>query len=166
MNKKQLNKYHTRLGIKPLSPATINVKDADVDSAVPEEVKEKVLAYSEVEEAKVMEGANDHEHAAEGDIRVDAGDEEVAESTPILEGEVADKVEPRTALATATILPLGLLGTKKAWIWILVLVCMAIAVYFLWRSHSRKDEIASPLKEEVQTSSGDPVRDYLAKYNK
>jgi len=164
VNEEKLQKYYARLGIKPLSPAAISVKGADIDIAVPEEVKEKALACSEVEEAKVVEGANGHEHVAEGDIRVDAGDEVAAESIPILGDKVADEVEPRAALTTASVLPLGLLGTKKAWIWILVLVCVAIAGYFLLKWYLGRDRVTSHPEEAVKTPSGDQVRDFLDNY--
>ncbi len=98
------------------------------------------------------------------DLGESAGDEATPESTPVLGSKAADKIEPRAHLSTPTVLPLGLLGTKKAWIWILVLVCVAVLVYFLWRLHSRKDEVASPLKKEVKTSTGGPVRDFLDDY--
>ncbi len=151
MNDEERQEYYTRLGIKPPSTAAIDVKDADLDSDVLEEVKEKVLVHSEVEKAKAMKGANGHEHVAEGDIRVDSGDEAAAESTTILGGKAAGEVESRAALATATILPFSLLSGKKAWVWIVVLVCVAIAVYLLLRWYSRQGKVTSLRKKEPQT---------------
>lgn len=70
----------------------------------------------------------------------------------------------RTALATATIFPLSLLGNKRAWVWILVLVCVIIAAYFLWRRYSKWKEVTLPTSDKTKASSGDPVRDFMDNY--
>lgn len=116
-------------------------------------------------EAETEESARVEPEIVEGTHRVDLGgsveNEAAPESTPVLQGKAADEVEPRAALATATILPFSLLSGKKAWVWIVVLVCVGIAGYFLWRSHSREDAVTSTPKEGVKTSGGNPVKDYL-----
>lgn len=155
MNEEGWHKYYARLGIEPPSAAAPVVKDADLDSAVPEGTQEKVLVPSEVEEVKVVESANGPEDAVVGDLRESAADETAPEPNPFRRRKTAEEFQPeRATLAVATILPLSLVGTKKVWVWIAVLACVAIAVYLLLKWYSGKSKIASPLKEESQTVEG------------
>ena len=152
MKEDNRQEYYARLGIKPPSATAIDVK-------------EEVLAHSEVEGVEVAEGVNDREHAAEGDIGVDARDEAAAEPAPFLGRRVAsDPGSHRVPPATAHILALSLLGTKKVWVWVAVLICLVIAGYFLFRWYSGRDELRSPSKETVRAHGGDPTRDFLDDY--
>jgi len=84
-------------------------------------------------------------------------DEVVSESTLLLGDESAEEVDPRRALAAATILPFTLLNGKAAWIvGILIIVGIAIAIYYLMKSESGEGKA----KEAVK-SSGDPIRDKM-----
>lgn len=109
-------------------------------------------------EAEIVEGVSME------NVGDSADSEGTPESTPFLGSKAADEIESRATLATATILPLSLLGSKKAWVWIVVLICVAIAGYFLLRWYSRRGEVTSLPREAVKTSSGDPVRDFLDDY--
>ena len=112
-------------------------------------------------EAEAMEGDTDRE----GDLRESGGDEATPDFDPFLGSEAADELEPeRATLAAATIRPFSLLGSKKGWVWIVVLVCLAIAAYFLLEWYSRRGEVTSLPREAVKTSSGDTVRDFLDDY--
>ncbi len=100
-------------------------------------------------EAEAVEGTG-QEGGAEGNLRESTVDEAVPDSALFLGKKVADEIEPgRSTLAAATILPL--LGTKKAWVWIVVLVCVAIAGYFFLRWYFRRGESTSLPKQEPQT---------------
>ena len=99
-------------------------------------------------EAEAVEGATDRE----GDFREIGGDEAAPDSALFLGSRAAEELEPeRATLAAATILPLSLLGSKKAWVWIVVLVCLAIVGYLLIRWYSGRGESTSPPKQEPQT---------------
>ncbi|MCI2425828.1 hypothetical protein LM597_00125 [Candidatus Acetothermia bacterium] len=65
------------------------------------------------------------------------------------------------AATTAIILPLSLLSIKKAWVWIVVLICVAIIVYLLLSWYTRKSQVASLSKDTTKTSSGYPFRGFL-----
>jgi hypothetical protein len=115
-------------------------------------------------EAETVEGAG-QKGGAEGNLKEHTADEAAPDSVQFLRSKAADELEPKRAtLAAATVLPLSLLGTKKAWMWLAVLVGIAMAVYFFLRWYSRRDESTSLPKEASQTSSGDPVRDFLDNY--
>ena len=115
-------------------------------------------------EAETVEGTG-QEGGAEGNLKEIAADEAALDSVEFLRSKAADDLEPRRAtLAAATVFPLSLLGTKKAWMWIAVLVGIAMAGYFFLRWYSRRGESTSLPKEASQTSSGDPVRDFLDNY--
>ena len=112
----------------------------------------------ELAEPEAMEGDTDREW----DLRESAADEAAPDAVQIPGRKVADEIEPeRATLAAATVLPLSLLGGKRAWVWIVVLVCVAIAGYLLIRWYSGRGRSTSLMKEASQTSSGDPVRDFL-----
>ena len=94
-----------------------------------------------------------------------AADEAAPDSGPLLGSKGADEFEPaRATLAAAAILPFRLLDTKKAWVWAVVLVGIAIAVYLFLRWYLRKGESTSLPKEESKHSGGDSVRDFLDNY--
>lgn len=112
-------------------------------------------------EAEAVEGNTDRE----GDLRESVTDEAAPDSGQFLESKAADELEAgRATLAAATILPLGLLGTKKAWLWAVVLVGLAIAGYFFLKWYFRRDESTSLPKEASETSSGDSIRDFMDNY--
>lgn len=95
----------------------------------------------------------------------DAGDDAAPESTPVLGDKATGELESeRATLAAATIFLLDLLRTQKAWVWAVVLIFIAIAIYFLLKWYSGRGESTSLPKEASQTSSGDPVRDFLVAY--
>lgn len=115
-------------------------------------------------EAETVEGAG-QEGGAEGNLRERAADEAAPDSIQFLGSNAADELEPsRAPLAAAIVFPLSLLGTKKAWMWLAVLVGIAIAGYFFLRWYSRRGGSISLPKEASKTSGGDPVRDFLDKY--
>lgn len=124
--------------------------------ATPAQIGE-IKAEAEAEElaraeAKAVEGTTGYEAGAEGELMEGAGDEAAPESTLFLGSKAADNLEAeRATLAAATILPLSLLGTKKGWVWIVVLVCVGIAVYLLLKWYSGKGDVTSPPKLEPQT---------------
>ena len=79
-------------------------------------------------------------------------DEAMPDSDLFLGREAADELEPgRATMTAATILPLSLLGTKRAWVWIVVLVCVAIAGYLLLKWYSGRGENTSPPEQDPQT---------------
>ncbi len=79
-------------------------------------------------------------------------DEAISDSGLFLGREAADVLEPgRVTMAAASILLPSLLGTKRAWVWIVVLVCVAIAGCLLFRWYSERGESISPSKQEPQT---------------
>ena len=165
MNEEKWQEYYARMGIKPPFPAATNVKDTGHDNPLPDEIEEKASVRSKIiKEAKAIEKASSREGVSEGDIKVDGGNGTAAESPLILGSETVSKVKPGATMASAVVLPFSLLSTKRAWVWILVLVCIVIVGYVLWRLYLKKDEVASFLKEEVKISSGDPVREYLGNY--
>jgi len=129
------------------------------------QTKKQEVEESAKSEAEAVEGATGYEAGAEGELTESAGDEATPDSALFLGSKAAEELEPeRATLAAATILPLSLLGNKKAWVWIVVLVCLAIAAYFLLEWYSRRGEVTSLPREAVKTSSGDPVRDFLDDY--
>ena len=98
-------------------------------------------------------------------LRESAADEAAPDSGQFLGSKAADELEPgRSTLAAAAILPLRLLGTKKAWMWLAVLVGIAIAGYFLWRWYSKRKKVTLPTNEQPKMHSGDPVRDFMDDY--
>jgi hypothetical protein len=98
----------------------------------------------------------------EGDLRESAADEAAPDSFQIPGRKVADEIEPgRATLAAATVLPLSLLSSKRAWVWIVALVCVAIAGYLLIRWYSGRGKSTSLPKEASQTSSDNPIRYFL-----
>lgn len=112
-------------------------------------------------EAEAVEG----DTGREGNLRESAADEAAPDSGQFLGSKAADELEAgRATLAAATILPLGLLGTKKAWLWAVVLVGLAIAGYFFLKWYFRRDENTSLPKEASETSSGDSIRDFMDNY--
>ena len=113
--------------------------EAEEGQAAPAQIVE-VNAEAEAEELpKAME---------------DAADEAAPDSGSFLGIKAADEIEPgRATLAAATILPLSLLG-NETWVRIVVLVCIAIAVYFFLRWYFRRGENTSPLEQEPQTVEG------------
>jgi len=116
-------------------------------------------------ETEAVEGATGYEGGAEGNLKEGAEDEATPDSALFLGSKAADELKPEGVnLAAATILPLSLLGSEKAWVWIVVLVCLAIAGYFLLEWYSRRSEVTSLPREAVKTSSGDTVRDFLDNY--
>jgi len=136
----------------------IETEEEQVTPAQIEKIEAEGLAKPEPE---AMEGDTDRE----GDLRESAADEAAPDSGHFLGSKAADELElGRATLAAAAILPLRLLGTKKAWMWLAVLVGIAIAGYFFLRWYFRRGESTSLPKEASQTSSGDPVRDFLDDY--
>ena len=116
-------------------------------------------------EAEAVEGATGNKGGVERNLRESAADDATPDSALFLGRKAADELEPeRVTLAAATILPLSLLGSKKAWVWIVVMVCVAVASYFLLRWYFRRDEVTSLPKEEVKTSGGDSIRSFLNEY--
>ena len=137
------------------------VAPAQVGEIKPE-AKVEELAKPEPE---AMEGATGYEGGAVGDLRENIADEVAADSGSFLGSKAADELEAgRATLAAATILPLSLLRTGKTWVWIAVLVGIAIIGYFLLRPYFRRGESTSPPKEPVKHSGGDSVEDFLNNY--
>lgn len=117
------------------------------------EVEERKATPAQIGEieAEAVEGAG-QEGGAEENLRESTADEAMPDSDPFLGREAADELESgRATMAAATILPLSLLGTKRAWVWIVVLLCVAIAGYFLIRWYSGRGESTSPPKQEPQS---------------
>ena len=103
-------------------------------------------------EGEVAEGDNGQEGGAEGNLGESAADEAAPEPTLFSGRKAAEELEPgRAILAAATILPLSLLETKTAWVWIVVLLCAAIAGYLLLKWYSGRGESTSPPEQEPQT---------------
>ena len=129
-------------------------------SEQPEEEERKAIPAQIGEiEAEAVEGAG-QEGGAEENLRESTADEAMPDSDPFLGREAADELESgRATMAAATILPLSLLGAKRAWVWIVVLLCVAIAGYFLIRWYSGRGESTSPPKQEPQT-----VEEFMKKY--
>ena len=117
------------------------------------EVEERQATPAQIGEieAEAVEGAG-QEGGAEGNLRESTVDEAASDSVQIPGRKVADEIEPgRATLATATVLPLSLLGSKRAWVWIVVLVCVAIAGYLLIRWYSGRGKSTSLPEQEPQT---------------
>ena len=124
--------------------------EAEKEQAAPAQIAE-TKAGAAIEE---LARANPEivEVAPEVDFGESAVDEATPEYTSLLEGKEACGLEPnRATLAAASILPLSLLGSKKTWVWIAVLVCLAIVGYLLIRWYSGRGDSTSPPKQEPQT---------------
>ena len=103
-------------------------------------------------EAEAVDGATGNKGGVEGNLRENAADDTTPDSALFLGSKTGEELEPeRGTLAAATILPLTLLGSKKAWVWIVVVVCVAVASYFLLKWYAGKSESVSPLKHEPQS---------------
>lgn len=103
-------------------------------------------------ETEAVEAAIGQKDDAEENLGEGVGDEVTPDSVLFLGRKAAEELEPRRAtLAAATILPLSLLGSKRAWVWIVVLVCVAIAGYLLIRWYSGRGKSTSPPEQEPQT---------------
>ena len=139
-------------------PATKPGEQPEVEEEQTAPAQIEKIEAEELAEPEAMEGDTDREW----DLRESAADEAAPDAVQIPGRKVADEIEPeRATLAAATVLPLSLLGGKRAWVWIVVLVCVAIAGYLLIRWYSGRGRSTSLMKEASQTSSGDPVRDFL-----
>jgi len=111
-------------------------------------------------EDKAMKDATGHDGGTEGNLRESAADEAIPDPIVLLGRKATDKPElTRTPLAAAATLPLSLLGSKKAWVWMLVLICVAIACYLLIKWHSGKSTSTSSLKQEPQS-----VEEFMKKH--
>lgn len=111
-------------------------------------------------EAEAVEGATGNKGSVERNLRESAADDATPDSALFLGRKAADELEPeRATLAAATILPLSLLGSKKAWVWIVVVVCVAVASYFLLKWYTGKSESISPPKQEPQS-----VEEFMKKH--
>ena len=103
-------------------------------------------------EADAVDSATGNKGGVEGNLRENAADDATPDSALFLGIKTGDELEPkRSTLAAATILPLTLLGSKKAWVWIIVVVCVAVASYFLLKWYTGKSESVSPPKHEPQS---------------
>lgn len=123
----------------------------DKQSAEVETAKATPARIVEIE-AEVVDGATGNKSGVEGNLIDSAVDDTTPDSAPFLGNRTGDELEPeRGTLAAATILPLTLLGSNKAWVWIVVVVCVAVASYFLLKWYTGKSESASPPKQEPQS---------------
>ena len=71
----------------------------------------------------------------------------------------------KSVVASATILPIGLLDDKKTWLWILILIGVIITAYFLWRKYSKRKDVILPTNEKTKTSNGDTVKYFMDNYS-
>jgi Flp pilus assembly protein TadB len=130
-------------------------KPKELSSAVE---SRKAPQLKDTTEPKVETGAPTSAQIAK--IKTEAEKSAKTEAKPEMDAAEQDLSES-ASLATAIILPLGLLSTKKAWVWIVVLICVAIVVYLLLSWYSRKRQVTSLSKDTTKTSSGYPFRGFL-----
>lgn len=142
---------------KPHPPTEENSDAPEAELEAPQPIEESAEHLTEQPPAKepVTKPGERHAEMEKGQatpvpIGESVADEAMPDSDLFLGKEAAGELEPgRATMAAATILPLSLLDTKRAWVWI-VLVCVAIAGYLLTRWYFGRGESTSPPKQEPQ----------------
>lgn len=104
-------------------------------------------------EAEVTEVPAGNKDGVEGNLKESAVDDAAPDSVLLPTRKAASELEPKKVnLAAATVRPLSLLGTKKSWVWtVVVLVCIALVGYLLYKWYKEKRESTSPPKQEPQS---------------